>query len=70
MISKKTKIELLAPAKNKQCALAAINAGADAIYLGANSFGARKKAGNSLSDIFEGLNMLKQLILAEGAKCR
>lgn len=30
----------------------------------------RYYVGNSLSDIFEGLNMLKQLILAEGAKCR
>ena len=44
-------IELLAPAKNKECAFAAINAGADALYIGAEAFGARKKAGNSLSDI-------------------
>ena len=47
------KIELLAPAKNKECAFAAINAGADAVYIGANAFGARKKASNSLSDITE-----------------
>lgn len=47
------KIELLAPAKNKECALAAINAGADAIYIGAEFFGARKKAGNSIEDIKE-----------------
>lgn len=46
-------IELLAPAKNKECAFAAINAGADALYIGAEAFGARKKAGNSLSDIKE-----------------
>lgn len=46
-------IELLAPAKNKECAFAAINAGADAIYIGANSFGARKKAGNDIIDIKE-----------------
>ena len=53
MISKKYTIELLAPAKNKECAIAAINAGADAVYIGADSFGARKKAANSLSDIAE-----------------
>ena len=39
---KNKKIELLAPARDKECAFAAINAGADAIYIGANSFGARK----------------------------
>lgn len=53
MITKKKKIELLAPAKNKECAFAAINAGADAIYIGAADFGARKKAGNSIADIKE-----------------
>ena len=51
MINKNTKIELLAPAKNIECAFAAINAGADAVYIGAESFGARKKAANSLDDI-------------------
>ena len=30
----------------------------------------RYYVGTSLSDIFEGLNMLKQLIIEEGAKCR
>ena len=50
---KNKKIELLAPAKDKECAIAAINAGADAVYIGARSFGARKKAGNSLEDIKE-----------------
>ena len=49
----KQKIELLAPARDKNCAIAAINAGADAVYLGAADFGARKKAGNSLEDIKE-----------------
>ena len=53
MIGNDLKIELLAPAKNKECAIAAINAGADAVYIGAGSFGARKKAGNSLADIEE-----------------
>ena len=53
MIGKNKKVELLAPAKNKECAFAAINAGADAVYIGANAYGARKKAGNSISDIKE-----------------
>ena len=45
--------ELLAPAKDKETAIAAIDCGADAVYIGASSFGARKKAGNSLEDIKE-----------------
>ena len=44
-------IELLAPAKNLECGLAAIDHGADAVYLGAPRFGARAVAGNSLEDI-------------------
>lgn len=47
------KVELLAPAKDKACAFAAINAGADAVYIGASQFGARKKAGNTLDDLAE-----------------
>ena len=47
------KVELLAPAKDKQTAIAAINSGCDAIYIGAQNFGARKKVGNSLEDIKE-----------------
>lgn len=45
------RIELLAPAKNLETGMAAINCGADAIYIGAAKFGARESAGNSLSDI-------------------
>lgn len=44
-------LELLAPAKDKKCAFAAINFGADAVYMGANDFGARKNATNSLENI-------------------
>jgi len=44
-------VELLAPAKNLETAIAAINSGADAIYIGANEFGARKNAPNSLEDL-------------------
>jgi 23S rRNA 5-hydroxycytidine C2501 synthase len=51
-----TKIELLAPAKNRDCGIAAINHGADAVYIGGPLFGARKHAGNSLSDIEELVN--------------
>ena len=44
-------IELLAPAKNLTCAIAAINAGADAVYIGGPSYGARVNAANTLDDI-------------------
>ncbi|HRZ99052.1 MAG TPA: peptidase U32 family protein, partial [Paludibacter sp.] len=44
-------IELLSPAKNLECGLAAINHGADAVYIGASQFGARSAAGNSMEDI-------------------
>ncbi|MBS2100515.1 peptidase U32 family protein [Carboxylicivirga linearis] len=47
----KRHIELLSPAKNLECGLAAINNGADAVYIGGPGFGARKQAGNSLEDI-------------------
>lgn len=43
-------IELLAPAGNDECFFAAINNGADAVYLGLNSFSARKNAGNFTRD--------------------
>ena len=44
-------IELLAPAKNLKCGMAAIEHGADAVYIGASRFGARQSAGNSVEDI-------------------
>lgn len=47
------KIELLAPAKNLECGIAAIEHGADAVYIGAAQFGARQTAGNSTDDIAE-----------------
>ena len=46
-------VELLAPAKDKETAISAINSGADAIYIGAVRFGARQNASNSLEDIKE-----------------
>ena len=44
-------LELLAPAKNLECGIAAIDHGADAVYIGAQKFGARVAAGNSVDDI-------------------
>ena len=44
-------LELLAPAKNLACGMAAIDHGADAVYIGAPHYGARAAAGNSIEDI-------------------
>lgn len=44
-------LELLAPAKDAECGRAAIDHGADAVYIGAERFGARAAAGNSIDDI-------------------
>src|SRR5574344_846088 len=44
-------IELLAPAKNLECGIEAVNHGADAVYIGAEKFGARAEACNSVEDI-------------------
>jgi 23S rRNA 5-hydroxycytidine C2501 synthase len=49
----KKKVEILAPAKNLFQGMAAINAGADAVYIGAPQFGARSNATNSVEDIAE-----------------
>ena len=45
------KLTLLAPARDLEIGIAAIQAGADAVYIGAPEFGARQAAGNSLEDI-------------------
>ena len=47
------KLTLLAPARDLEVGIAAIQAGADAVYIGAPEFGARQAAGNSLNDIAE-----------------
>ncbi|MDE7097210.1 MAG: U32 family peptidase, partial [Muribaculaceae bacterium] len=44
-------LELLAPAGNAEIARQAILHGADAVYMGASSHGARKNAANSIEDI-------------------
>lgn len=53
MIKLAKTIELLAPAKDLVGGRAAIDCGADAVYIGAPRFGARESAGNSLEDIAE-----------------
>lgn len=45
------KLELLAPARDMATAIAAIDHGADAVYIGAPAFGARAAAGNSIDDL-------------------
>ena len=44
-------LELLAPAKNLECGIAAVDHGADAVYIGPDHHGARAAAGNSIDDI-------------------
>lgn len=52
------KVELLAPAGDYQCCMAAINAGADAVYLGGVKFGARAYANNfSQEEIVDALRV-------------
>ncbi|MCR4860396.1 MAG: U32 family peptidase [Bacteroidales bacterium] len=46
-------LELLAPARNKEIGIAAIDCGADAVYIAGPDFGARKAAGNDFEDIAE-----------------
>lgn len=50
-MTKQQPVELLAPARNLECGIAAIDHGADAVYIGAPRFGARAAAGNTLEDI-------------------
>ncbi|MFH6943891.1 U32 family peptidase [Flavobacterium sp. FlaQc-50] len=47
----KKKIEILAPAKDLIGGIAAINSGADAVYIGAPLYGARSNATNSIEDV-------------------
>src|SRR5574343_565832 len=44
-------LELLAPARDADIGIEAINHGADAVYIGGPAFGARASAGNDLADI-------------------
>lgn len=51
MRQNKRAIELLAPARTADIAIEAIKHGADAVYIGGHSFGARSSATNSIDDI-------------------
>ena len=44
-------IEILAPAKNRDIGIAAVDCGADALYIAGPSFGAREAAGNPIEDV-------------------
>ena len=46
-----TELELLAPARNADIGIAAIDCGADAVYIAGPEFGARQDAGNSMEDV-------------------
>ena len=54
------KIELLAPAKDISTAMAAIRSGADAVYIGAERFGARQAAANTIDDIRQAADFAHQ----------
>jgi collagenase-like PrtC family protease len=51
MIKTRKHLELLAPARNADFGIEAINHGADAVYIGGPAFGARAKAPNTVEDI-------------------
>ena len=51
MTSTRQELELLSPARNADFGIAAIDHGADAVYIGGPAFGARANAGNCVEDI-------------------
>lgn len=53
-------LELLSPAANSEVAKAAVLHGADAVYIGATGFGARKNAANTLESIREVVDFAHQ----------
>lgn len=53
MIDKRRRLELLSPAADPKVAIEAVRHGADAVYIGASSHGARKAAANTLDGIAE-----------------
>ena len=54
------KIELLSPAKDFEAARAAVDHGADAVYMGGARFGARKAAANSIQEIMRAIEYAHQ----------
>lgn len=63
------KTEILAPAGELQSALAALAAGADAIYLGTSAFSARANAGNFETDALERILTYAHLLNAKVYVC-
>ena len=61
-------VELLAPAKDLQSAVAAVDYGADAVYIGGAKFGARYAAGNSAGEIARCVDLVRA-VLAECSSC-
>ena len=53
-------LELLAPAKNREIGIAAVDCGADALYMAGPEFGAREAAGNSMDEIAATVAYAKQ----------
>ncbi len=51
LLKSRRHLELLAPARNADFGIEAINHGADAVYIGGPAFGARAKAPNTVADI-------------------
>ncbi|OYU92804.1 MAG: hypothetical protein CFE45_21970, partial [Burkholderiales bacterium PBB5] len=51
MAGRHDELELLAPARDADIGIAAVDHGADAVYIGGPGFGARASAGNSVQDI-------------------
>ncbi len=60
MCSPRFPLELLSPARDKTVAKAAVDAGADAIYIGGPAFGARANASNAWSEIRSVVNYARQ----------
>ena len=56
MLKQPVDIELLAPARDADIAISAIDHGADAVYMGASHHGARAEATNSLDDVRRACN--------------
>jgi len=59
------KIELLAPAGNFECLIAAVQCGADAVYLSGKGFGARSFADNFNSEELEKVSAAEKIALAK-----
>ena len=66
-------LEILAPAGNAECAKAAIDSGANAIYLGYSAFSARQSAEDAVVEsailLFEGMKQLLHFLALSSFVC-